>query len=219
MDRFRSRHRISCSSGKQRSSSTNSRHRPSHTFAEARTRDVLARLRGDPGGRPICTLGLPFHRGDCSRRPWDDHKVAPRAPVHPTCFDDSKRAGSSIAAAKVSETMAPTPGTDINNRARVSQRATASTCFSKRSNSRRSATRTANRPCAIASRLGCPATSSRIRPSKRAGVVALRHHQFEGRLPFAAGARPVTPSSAWPCVVSPIRSRPAADAQKNPQLS
>jgi hypothetical protein len=50
-------------------------------------------------------------------------------------------------------------------------RAAASTCFSKRSNSRRSATRTASRPCAIASRLGCPATSSRIRPSKRAGLV------------------------------------------------
>src|SRR6201993_4498257 len=32
----------------------------------------------------------------------------------PTCFDDLKRAGSSIAAIKVSDTMAPTPGIDIN---------------------------------------------------------------------------------------------------------
>jgi hypothetical protein len=43
-----------------------------------------------------------------------------------------KRAGSSIAAAKVSDTMASTPGTDVNNRAPRTLRAMAGTCFSKR---------------------------------------------------------------------------------------
>jgi hypothetical protein len=51
--------------------------------------------------------------------------------------------------------MAPT-GIDINNRARVSKRAASRTCFSKRSSSRRSATRAASRLSTITSRLFDP---------------------------------------------------------------
>jgi hypothetical protein len=49
----------------------------------------------------------------------------------PTAFDDLNRDGSSIAQAKVSATMTPTPGVVISSRARLSVRAIVRSRFSK----------------------------------------------------------------------------------------
>jgi hypothetical protein len=117
---------------------------------------------------PFATLGIwaqaraPMHHRfsicgrRCPSRPIGIWLVSGRNRLRlASMIDDLKRAGSSIAAAKVSDAMAPTPGTDVNNRAPGTLRAMAGTCFSKRSNWRRSATRTANRPSAIASGHPC----------------------------------------------------------------
>jgi hypothetical protein len=88
-----------------------------------------------------------------------------------TAFDDLNPDGSSIAQAKVSATMTPTPGVVISSRVRVSVRATPAAVFRSRpTHGAASCVPTAAQMQRSPGSDG-PATSSLIRPSKCARVV------------------------------------------------
>jgi hypothetical protein len=92
--------------------------------------------------------------------------------------------------------MAPTPGTDINSRARVSQRAMARTCVSKRSNWCRSATRTANKPSEIVSRLHGNEFANPPLEARWRGWADLEAEATQNTFAaLTAGASPVIPSN------------------------